>query len=255
LVSGGTTLPSHSGKSSVSPPEEQRKNRGDLEKSLGYRFQNRELLEEALTHRSLRGSAHENTGCDYERLEFLGDAVIEMITREHLLDCFPTESEGQLTRRKIRLVCSDNLAAIGAGLDLGKHVRLGDGVTECPMSVISDVVESLIGAIYIDGGLQSAREAMLRTVLLPSLLDKGCQGDPKSRLQELLQARELGIPEYRIVSESGPDHNPLFECRVVGQGVLLGEGAGHSKRQAQQSAAIDALMRLEGEETDGLSAF
>lgn len=251
----GTTSPSHSGKSSVSPTE-RRKNRGDLESALGYHFQNRELLEEALTHRSLRGSTCENiTGSDYERLEFLGDAVIEMITREHLLDCFPAESEGQLTRRKIRLVCSDNLAAIGTGLDLGEYIRLGDGVTDCPMSVISDVVEALIGAIYIDGGLQSARGAMLRTVLRPSLLDDGCLGDPKSRLQELLQARELGIPSYRIVSESGPDHKPLFECRVVGQGVLLGEGAGHSKRQAQQSAATDALMRLEGEETDGLSAF
>jgi len=250
----GTTLPSLSGKSSVSQPE-QRKNIGDLEEALGYRFKNRELLDEALTHRSVRGSARESDLCDYERLEFLGDAVIEMITREHLLGCFPAESEGQLTRRKIRLVCSDNLAVVGTGLDLGERIRLGDGMTDCPMSVISDVVEALIGAIYIDGGLQSAKGAMLRTVLLASLPDNGCQGDPKSRLQELLQARGPGIPDYRIVSESGPDHEPLFVCRVVSEDVLLGEGSGRSKRQAQQSAAIDALMRLEGEETDGLSAF
>ncbi len=178
-----------------------------------------------------------------------------MITREHLLDCFPAESEGQLTRRKIRLVCSDNLASIGTGLDLGELIRLGDGVTECPTSVISDVVEALIGAIYIDGGLQSARDAMLRTVLQPPLLDNGCQGDPKSMLQELLQARGQCTPDYRIVSESGPDHKPLFVCRAVSENVLLGEGSGRTKRQAQQSAATDALMRLEGEETDGLSAF
>jgi len=226
-----------------------------LEKRLGHRFKKPELLELALTHRSYaneRGAA-----VHYERLEFLGDAVLGLIASEWLYARYPDLPEGELSKLKAHLVSKSALAPYAERLELGAALRLGVGEERSggrtKISLLADSMEALFGAVYLDGGLagglRAAREVvepMLETTLAsgPSARSRTFGADSKTRLQELAQARGWPLPEYRLIGESGPDHSKSFtvECWVDGAPASRGEGP--SKKIAEQRAATDALARL-----------
>jgi len=217
----------------------------ETEGIIGYSFSNRDLLEKALTHSS---SINENSiGRDYERLEFLGDAVLELITREYLLSEYPDESEGDLTRRKIRIVQKGNLSKHGRRLGLNRFAKVGHGFVSSESaveSVAADIVESLIGAIYIDSGLQSAREFVTREILRQSD-ESGPLPDARSRLQEHCQSEGWKLPEYRVIRKNGPDHKPVFTVSVSIGGKETGIGTGLNRKTACAQAAENALETLE----------
>ncbi|HHU30625.1 MAG: ribonuclease III [Bacillota bacterium] len=204
---------------------------------------NTELYFQAVTHSSyahehnLSGSAHN------ERLEFLGDAVLELLISEMLYHAFPKLPEGRLTRFRSELVCEESLFKIAVSLNLGSYLRLGKGEKasggRCRPSLLADAFEALLGAVYLDLGIEKAR-AVIKKIFSP-LLEKLELGnlctDFKTMLQEYTQARLTATPEYKIVSESGPDHNKLFVAQVLVNGDLLGEGSGRSKKEAEQAAA------------------
>ncbi len=219
-----------------------------IEKSLGYRFKRVELLEIALTHSS--AANEKGQAGNYERLEFLGDAVLGLATADWLYRRHPDLPEGELSKLKAQLVSRSVLAPHAERLELGPALKLGVGEERSggrtKASLLADSLEALFGAIFLDGGIEPAREAvvaMLEAVEggngAPLLL-----ADAKTRLQEVAQARGLALPEYRITSEAGPDHNKVFaiECWLAGERV--GRGEGPSKKTAEQRAAADALARV-----------
>jgi ribonuclease-3 len=217
----------------------------ETEEIIKYSFNNSDLLETALTHSSCTNE--DSTGKDYERLEFLGDAVLELVTREYLLTEYPDESEGDLTRRKIRIVQKENLSKHGRRLGLDRRVHVGRGFVSSGSaieSVAADVVESLIGAIYIDSGLKSAREFVKREILERSI-DNGPLPDARSRLQEYCQAKGMELPEYRLTGRRGPDHDPVFTVAVRVAGKEAGTGTGLTRKAAREKAAEKALEKLE----------
>jgi len=220
-----------------------------LEQLLGYRFHDRTLLIQSLTHPSFE---HERAGAgDYQRLEFLGDAVLGMVLAETLYQRFPEGNEGLLSRSRSQMADQDTLAAIARNNGLGEYIRLGRGEEQSSGrtkdSILADVLEALIAAVYLDGGLEEARRLILRLfgdhLTLPDSALK--INDPKSELQELLTLRHLPAPRYRMVGESGPPHERLFRFQVLVGDDPVGEGEGRSKKIAQQAAAIQALGRLD----------
>lgn len=217
----------------------------EAEDLLGCVFKDRELLRRALTHSSFFEES--GTGSDYEILEFLGDAVLELLTREYLLEKYPDEQEGNLTRRKIGIVRKQNLARHGMRLGLDRLVLVGRSFAPSPgalRSVAADVVESVIGAIYRDSGLESAREFVRREILETS--PSGDPGpDPRSRLQEYCQARGRALPVYRTTDRSGPDHSPVFTVTVSIEGEEAGTGRGPTRKAAREEAAARALENIE----------
>jgi ribonuclease-3 len=232
-----------------------------LEERLGYRFQRRELLEGALTHSSavseLRAGrtgkiADEAWPEDNERLEFLGDAVLELLTREYLLEKFPEWSEGQLSKSRARIVNARSLEATGRRLAIGEHLRLGRGEEKTggreKPALLADAFEAVVAAIYLDAGLGAARE-VLRRLLFERALEEGREGmaesDQKSALQEFLQGRGQSPAEYRLARESGPDHQKVFQVEVWANRECLARGEGGTKKEAEQRAARSALERLE----------
>ena len=217
-----------------------------LERRLGHRFRDRDLLETALTHRSF---AHEQGGGDhYERLEFLGDAVLGLVAAERLYRLHPDDPEGELSKRKAFLVSQAVLAGRARELGLGEALRVGVGEERSggreKTSLLADAMEALIGAVYLDGGLASAREVV--EALLAAGAARPAHGarDPKTRLQEVAQGRGWELPVYRVLDATGPDHAKRFrvECRLRGEAV--GAGEGRSKKAAEQAAAAAALERL-----------
>ncbi|MEN8208464.1 MAG: ribonuclease III [Candidatus Fermentibacteria bacterium] len=217
----------------------------EAEEILKYRFNDRRLLERALTHSSVTNSS--SPGNDYERLEFLGDAVLELVTREYLLNKFPDEAEGVLTRRKIRIVQKGNLSEHGRRLGLDNLAHVGRSFVNSGSaleSVTADIVESVIGAMYVDSGLQSAGEFIIREILKQSD-NSGPLPDARSELQEYCQARGLDLPEYTLSSRSGPDHNPVFKFTVSIEGKYAGKGTGATRRAACGKAAESALKNIE----------
>jgi ribonuclease III len=227
-----------------------------LEDRIRYRFRDRGLLEHALTHRS---RAHEDiTGgvADNESLEFLGDAVLGFIIAEALFRDYPDLDEGQKSKIKASLVSATTLALVGENLDLGPFLLLGRGEEKTggrkKTALLADACEAIIAAVYLDGGMDAARELVLREVW--SLRSELAQaqagtltaltGDFKSALQELLQARERGLPEYRIVGESGPDHRKVFDVEVWVGGEVVARAEGRSKKEAEQRAAQLALEQI-----------
>lgn len=213
---------------------------------LGLDACDRSLLRRALTHPSY---SLEQGGDDYERLEFLGDAVLGWAMAAHLYEAFPGLPEGQLTRMKVALTSGRTLAEVARGLGLGDAIRFGRGAARESTrdSVLENAFEAIVGAVFLDAGPERAREFVLRVLadrLDPSeLLTTGL--DPKTRLQELSQARGLGLPSYQIVAQSGPAHDPLFTAVVCVGGTVNGTGTGNSKQVAQQAAAASALEQLE----------
>jgi ribonuclease-3 len=217
----------------------------ETEEIIKYNFGNSDLLETALTHSS--SINEESTGKDYERLEFLGDAVLELVTREYLLTEYPDESEGDLTRRKIRIVQKGNLSKHGRRLGLDRRVHTGRGFVSSGSaieSIAADVIESLIGAIYIDSGLESAKEFVTREILERSI-DNGPLPDARSRLQEYCQAKGMKLPEYKITGRRGPDHSPVFTVTVSIAGKEAETGIGLTRKAAREKAAEKALEKLE----------
>jgi ribonuclease III len=232
----------------------------ELEERLGYRFQDRELLEGALTHSSaasdLRAScggetAHRAKLEDNERLEFLGDAVLELLTREYLLEKFPEWSEGQLSKSRARIVNARSLAAAARRLAIGEHLRLGRGEEKTggreKPALLADAFEAVVAAIYLDGGLGAARKVLQRVLFEQTLEARGeavAESDQKSALQEFLQGRGQSPAEYRLAGESGPDHQKVFQVEVWAGGKCLASGAGGTKKEAEQRAARSALEQF-----------
>lgn len=215
------------------------------EKVIGHRFADRDLLRRALTH----PSAHEGASSelDYERLEFLGDAVLGMIVVEQIFDRFPELGEGEMTKRKIAVVSGDTLARAAEGLGLSDLILVGKsehGAGERGRrSALENVYEALVGALYLDGGLDAARSFVVAT--LAEGIDGGSESlgaldHPKSALQERVQARGQ-VPVYRIVAEEGPPHDRRFVAEVVISGIVAGTGEGASKKEAEMRAAAEAL--------------
>lgn len=215
-----------------------------LAQRLGYDFDDESLVRAALTHRSA-GSVHN------ERLEFLGDALLDLIVSEALYARVPNASEGDLSRLRASLVRREALAELAAGLDLGRFVQLGAGELRTGgarrRSILADTLEALLGAVFLDGGYERARRCVLALYAkrLANLPDPAGLRDPKTRLQELLQARGLARPDYEIVAIEGEPHERRFEVRcVVTDLELQASGSGTSRRRAEQAAAAAALERL-----------
>ena len=218
-----------------------------LEERIGYKFRNSLLLAEALTHPSL-GHEAQRYHFDYQRLEFLGDAVLQLVITEYLFRHFRVEAEGQLTKLRSRLVSREALQAHAATLDLGQYILMGRGEEASGgrerTSTLADAFEALIGALYLDGGLEAAKEFILTQTRadLEQLAERPVDVNPKGQLQELLQSISPRSPVYELVSQSGPEHEKMFVSQVVWEGILLGQGSGRSKKQAEIEAAKEALQ-------------
>ncbi len=217
-----------------------------LEERIQYSFRNPDLLTEALTHPSVR---HEKKRphLDNQRLEFLGDAVLQLVITEHLFGRFGTAGEGCLTMRRARLVSRGSLQAHALKIDLGAHLLLGRGEEasggRTRASILGDAFEALLGALYLDSDLAIVRQFLLREMEeeLDRLEEDPLEINPKGQLQELLQAIAARSPLYELLSQEGREHERTFVVRVVWENQVLGEGSGGSKKQAESAAALAAL--------------
>lgn len=228
-----------------------------LEVKLGYQFRRRELLANALLHRSHIHVTGQDRESSNERLEFLGDAVLGLVTNEELYQKYPDRSEGDLTKMKSLLVCGARLSEVATEFDLGTHIRMSRSEAATGgrqrSSILADTTEALIGAVYLDGGLEPARAVIKRVVLKGSdaVVARRSLANYKSRLQELIQSRHKSPPRYRVTQVAGPDHDRVFEVSVSFNGEVLGRGEGRNKKTAEQHAARMALEKLvaDGEPT------
>jgi ribonuclease-3 len=225
---------------------------------LGIVFQDKSLLQRALTHRSYLNEHPSFPFENNERLEFLGDAVVDFLTGEYLYHRFPELSEGPLTSLRSALVRRETLYSFAQALDLGSYLLMGYGEAESGgrgrSTVLSDAFEALVGALYLDQGLDAVRrflEPFVEKHVARTLQDESDK-DPKSRLQELAQSHLRHTPRYMTVSESGPDHAKQFTVQVTIGGRAYGQGLGYSKQEAAQAAAQTALEQLEQEVGQGL---
>jgi ribonuclease-3 len=214
----------------------------DLERRLGYKFKKRETLERALIHPSCQGQPSL-----YERLEFLGDAVIGMVASDLLYHAFPESREGSLSQMRASLVNAKVLASKAGRLHLGRFLKMGKGEEKTggreKPSVLAAAFEVMIGAVYLDGGIEAARKLIEREIA-PELQGVPTLEDNKTSLQEFCQGVFHKIPTYRLVATRGPDHDPEFETEIFLGGELLGRGKGKSKKDAEQQAAQRALEQL-----------
>lgn len=219
----------------------------DFEKRLGYKFSNISLLETALTHTSY---ANEHRTQSYERLEFLGDAVLQMLTSKYIYKTYPSFPEGKMSRLRANIVCETTLFRIAERLGIGEAARLGHGEEltggrERP-SILADMVEATLAAVYLDGGIESAESIIFDAY--GHIIEAAAQGrlnrDYKTALQEKVQEGGKKQPEYIIVSESGPAHDKTFTVAVSIDGVVCGRGSGKTKQEAQQMAAKAALEKI-----------
>jgi ribonuclease-3 len=222
-----------------------------LQQAIGYRFRDRGLLEHAMTHTSRANEDVSGGVRDNESLEFLGDAVLGFLIAELLFNEFPDRDEGQKSKIKAALVSTTALARLAEQLSLGDHLLLGRGEEKTggrrKQALLADGYEALIAAIYLDGGIDHARAFVLREydeLIAEARLGSAGQ-DYKSALQELVQARNAPLPEYRLVGTLGPDHRKLFQVQVVVSGESIAEATGTSKKEAEQEAARLALERLD----------
>lgn len=218
-----------------------------LEEKLGYTFRDRSLLENALTHSSY---ANENKALGLqsnERLEFLGDSVLGMVTADYLFRTHPDLPEGDLTRTRAALVCEGSLVEVAHRLELGSYLKLGKGEDagggrERP-SIVADAVEAVLAAVYLDGGIGSARK-IIQKFILDREEEKGGSRDYKTALQELVQRESGQVLTYRLIGSIGPDHAKIFQVEVDLNGESVGAGEGHSKKEAEQNAARAAIEKL-----------
>ena len=222
-----------------------------LQQAIGYRFRDRGLLEHAMTHTSRANEDVSGGAVDNESLEFLGDALLGFVIADVLFTEFPEFDEGQKSKSKASMVSTTTLARQAERLRLGDHLLLGRGEEKTggrqKQALLADTYEALIAAIYLDGGVEHAKAFVVREFaeLLAGVRRTGTAGqDHKSSLQELVQARNLPLPEYRLVDTAGPDHRKTFEIEVVLNGEALSRGSGTSKKEAEQEAARLALEGL-----------
>ena len=222
----------------------------NIEDKIGYRFKDTKLLETALTHSSY---AREKNSAEYnERMEFLGDAMLDAIAGEELYRAFPDREEGFLSRTRASLVCEKFLFEVARSTGIGEHIRIGAGEEKTGgrnrPSILADAVEALIGAVFLDGGYEAAKEVVLHLLadgLAEVKAGRAVITDYKTALQELLQADGLsaGDIRYEDAGQCGPDHDKVFTVRLLVNGTQVAEGEGKSKKQAQQNAARAALSR------------
>lgn len=218
-----------------------------FEDKIEYQFKNKSLLKEALTHSSYANEVRNGTKCN-ERMEFLGDAVLSIVTAELLYNKFPDMPEGELSKLRSSLVCTAELSAFAKEIGLGEYLLLGKGEKntggkERP-SILENAFEALIAAIYIDGGMEKAKAHILR--FLNSALENHKMNfkDYKTQLQEIVQQNPDETLNYVIAGESGPDHDKRFEVEVHLNSNVIGRGVGKSKKQAEQEAAKEALLLM-----------
>lgn len=220
----------------------------EFEEVIGYHFNNQGLLRQALTHSSYANERHMKKHSDNERLEFLGDAVLEVTSSEFLYQKYPDYSEGELTKLRASLVCEPTLAFCTRAIDLGKYLYLGKGEDltggRNRKSILSDALEAVIGAIFLDGGFANAKEFVLKYILT-DIEHKQLFYDSKTILQEIVQGDEhTGKLEYVLVEESGPDHNKNYKVEARIGNKSYGCGEGHTKKAAEQEAAYQAILEL-----------
>ena len=221
----------------------------ELQDKIGYRFQNTDLLKQGLTHSSFANEQKINKLKDYERLEFLGDAVLELVSSEFLFRENPQMPEGQLTKLRASMVCEPALAYCAKDIDLGSYILLGRGEEytggRYRSSITSDVMEAIIGAIFLDGGIENAKKHIYRFIL-SDLENKILFLDSKTILQEEIQKKKDAQLRYELIGESGPDHNKQFTVDAYLNDVLIGSGTGRTKKAADQQAAYEALLKMKG---------
>ena len=227
-----------------------------IEQELGYTFKDKELLLEALTHSSYTNEMRINKRNHYERLEFLGDAVLELLSSEFLFERFPDIPEGGLSKKRASMVCEQSLAICARSMNLGDYLFFGKGEEAAggrnKDSILADVTEAILGAIYLDGGLEHARDYVNRHVLF-ELKEDELFVDSKTMLQEKIQhIHEGAVLEYTVIKESGPEHAKIFTVLVSVDGKPLAEGEGHTKKSAQQEAAKAAILELEKTDSEKL---
>jgi len=216
-----------------------------LEEKIGYQFHDRSLLVTALTHSSYANEKH-GEAQSYERLEFLGDSILGLVTAEFLYKHEPSLPEGRMTRLRAELVCETSLHKTALTLGLGSYMRLGKGEEhtggrERP-SILADMVEAIIAALYLDSGMAEARRFIMARVLNDVQFgDSHRGGDYKTQLQEVVQRKSNQVIAYRQVGETGPDHDKIFTFEVLINGVVSGRGSGKTKKEAEQMAACKAL--------------
>lgn len=219
-----------------------------LQETIGYTFRDPSLLETALTHTSYANEVYKDGLRSYERLEFLGDSILGFTAADYLGRTFPKLHEGELTKLRADLVCETSLAQTAKALGLGDYLRLGKGEEATGgrrrVSIIADVVEAVIAAIYLDGGLEAAQRFIYTHVLVDTKARIQLNADYKTMLQELVQQKKNQVLSYELLGESGPDHDKQFTVRVLLNGAPIGEGSGTSKKRAEQAAASAALEAL-----------
>ena len=227
-------------------------NTASLEKTLAYRFNNQDLLIEALSHSSFVNEQPLKDLRDNERLEFLGDAVLNLVVGHVLMDRFPDINEGDLSRLRAQIVNESQLATIAREIELGGFIQLGKGEIQTngreKNSILANTLEALIAAVYLDGGFNAAFDFIVTQFDTPLNIEavSDIHGDYKSRLQELVQVTSTHIPQYQVVEESGPDHEKTFHTQLQ-VGNIQTEGSGRSKKLAEQDAARKALELLQEE--------
>ncbi|MGN0170654.1 MAG: ribonuclease III [Lachnospiraceae bacterium] len=222
----------------------------EFQEKIGYSFENEGLLRQALIHSSYANEKHMKKLSDNERLEFLGDAVLEIVTSEFLYKQYENVPEGDLTKLRASIVCEQTLALCSRELDLGAYLFLGKGEDQTGgrgrKSILSDAMEAVIGALYLDGGFTTAKEFIHRFILT-DIEHKQLFYDSKTILQELVQSKFTQELHYELVGEEGPDHAKIFKVEARIGNETVGQGEGPTKKAAEQEAAYHALMSLKKE--------
>ena len=220
---------------------------GEFENKIGYHFQNRNYLRQALSHSSYANEMRLSKLANNERLEFLGDAVLELMSSEYIFRTNEQMHEGEMTKLRASLVCEPTLAMCAREINLGDYILLGKGEIATGGanrdSILSDAFEAVIGAIYLDGGFTSAKEFMMKYVL-DDIDSKKLFFDSKTILQEIVQADYKEPLQYKLLGESGPDHDKVFTVAAIVDGKELSQGTGKTKKAAEQAAAYQAILKL-----------
>lgn len=226
---------------------------GELSKVLAYDFKDKDLIKTAITHTSFANEARGRVDHN-ERLEFLGDSVLSLSVSEFIYKTYPKLPEGSMTKLRAGVVSEFTLAKIAKSMGLGKYLRLGKGEQinggRHRDSILADAFEAIIAAIYLDGGLEPAKEFVIRQLAdsIKSLSKSDGSWDSKTLLQELLQVSNKADIRYEIIAEDGPDHNKSFTAQISNNGKIIGTGQGKSKKEAEQMAAYNALKKINEEE-------
>lgn len=220
----------------------------ELEEVINYKFNDSTLLKRALTHTSYANEHRKMNIKHNERLEFLGDAVLELISSEFLFEKYPDKPEGELTKLRASMVCEPTLALCAKDWNMGKYLLLGKGEEanggRKRDSIVSDAVEALIGAIYLDGGIANAKD-FVHNYILKDIENKKLFYDSKTILQEIIQGQNFGEVKYELLREEGPDHDKCFYVALKIDDRVIAEGSGHTKKAAEQQAAYKAIHILQ----------